>query len=58
MADLCVRAKDQAQAPHKRTARCMDRQDYFDWAKQVADQIPDPSPQLLSLFKAVYDRRP
>jgi len=34
------------------------RQEYFDWSKQVVDQIPDPSPGLLSLFMAAYGRRP
>jgi GTP diphosphokinase / guanosine-3',5'-bis(diphosphate) 3'-diphosphatase len=34
------------------------RQEYFDWAKQVVDQIPDPPADLLSLFMAIYDRRP
>jgi GTP diphosphokinase / guanosine-3',5'-bis(diphosphate) 3'-diphosphatase len=34
------------------------RQEYFDWAKQVVDQIPDPPPKLLSLFMAIYGRRP
>jgi hypothetical protein len=30
----------------------------FDWAKQVVDQVPDPPPGLLSLFMAIYVRRP
>ena len=34
------------------------RQEYFDWAKQVVDQISEPSADLLSLFTAIYDRRP
>lgn len=34
------------------------RQEYFDWAKQVVDQIREPSPNLLSLFMAIYDQRP
>jgi guanosine-3',5'-bis(diphosphate) 3'-pyrophosphohydrolase len=34
------------------------RQTYFDWAKQVIDQIPDPPPTLLSLFMAIYGRKP
>jgi guanosine-3',5'-bis(diphosphate) 3'-pyrophosphohydrolase len=34
------------------------RQEYFDWAKMVVDQIRDASPELLSLFKAIYGRRP
>jgi len=33
-------------------------QEYFDWAKQVVDQIREPSPNLLSVFMATYDRRP
>jgi guanosine-3',5'-bis(diphosphate) 3'-pyrophosphohydrolase len=34
------------------------RQEYFDWAKQVVDKIPDSPPCLLSLFMAIYGRRP
>ena len=34
------------------------RQDYFDWAKQVVDNIPEPPADLLSLFLATYERRP
>jgi guanosine-3',5'-bis(diphosphate) 3'-pyrophosphohydrolase len=34
------------------------RQEYFDWAKQVVDEIPDPPTDLLSLFKAIYKQRP
>ena len=33
------------------------RQEYFDWAKQVVDKIPDPPAGLLSLFMALYGRR-
>ena len=34
------------------------RQEYFDWAKQVVDQIHEPPPRLMSLFIAIYGRRP
>jgi guanosine-3',5'-bis(diphosphate) 3'-pyrophosphohydrolase len=34
------------------------RQEYFDWAKEVVDQIAEPPPELLSLFRAAYGRRP
>ena len=34
------------------------RQEYFDWAKQVVDRIPNPPTDLLSLFIAEYERRP
>jgi guanosine-3',5'-bis(diphosphate) 3'-pyrophosphohydrolase len=34
------------------------RQEYFDWAKQVVDNIPAPPADLLSLFGAIYRRRP
>jgi len=34
------------------------RQEYFDWAKKVVEQIPEPPPQLLSLFMSAYARRP
>jgi guanosine-3',5'-bis(diphosphate) 3'-pyrophosphohydrolase len=34
------------------------RQEYFDWAKQVVDNIAEPPIELLSLFMAAYERRP
>jgi guanosine-3',5'-bis(diphosphate) 3'-pyrophosphohydrolase len=34
------------------------RQEYFDWAKQVVDAIPDVPPELQSQFDAAYQRRP
>ena len=34
------------------------RQEYFDWAKQVVDKIPDSPAGLLALFTAIYGRRP
>jgi hypothetical protein len=34
------------------------RQEYFEWANRVIDQIPDPPSHLLSLFMAIYDRKP
>jgi guanosine-3',5'-bis(diphosphate) 3'-pyrophosphohydrolase len=34
------------------------RQEYFDWVKQVVDQISDPPAELATLFAAIYDRRP
>ena len=33
-------------------------QEYFDWAKDVVDRIPDAPPRLLSLFQAIHERRP
>jgi len=57
LADIIANLRDTADNPPVKWPLAR-RQDYFDWAKQVADQIPDPSPQLLSLFKAVYNRRP
>jgi GTP diphosphokinase / guanosine-3',5'-bis(diphosphate) 3'-diphosphatase len=34
------------------------RHEYFDWAKQVVDAIPDLPPPLRKLFDDVYARRP
>ena len=34
------------------------RQEYFDWAKQVVENIADPPPWLRRLFDAAYARRP
>jgi guanosine-3',5'-bis(diphosphate) 3'-pyrophosphohydrolase len=56
LADKIANLRDVADSPPNwPLAR---RQKYFDWAKQVVDQIPDPPPGLLSLFIAIYGRRP
>lgn len=34
------------------------RQQYFDWAKQVVDAMPDMPPSLRALFDATYAQRP
>ena len=34
------------------------RQEYFDWAKSVVDNIPEPPQILRELFDAAYARRP
>jgi len=34
------------------------RQDYFDWAKEVVDAIPNPPQALRKLFDAVYAQKP
>jgi guanosine-3',5'-bis(diphosphate) 3'-pyrophosphohydrolase len=34
------------------------RQAYFDWARQVIDNLRDPHPRLLALFDEAYGRRP
>ena len=34
------------------------RQEYFGWAKEVVDRICEPPSNLLSLFMAIYGRKP
>ncbi len=34
------------------------KQDYFDWAKQVVDQVRDASKRLSKAFDAIYELRP
>jgi guanosine-3',5'-bis(diphosphate) 3'-pyrophosphohydrolase len=34
------------------------RQEYFDWAKAVVDNVADVPPRLQVLFDAAYERRP
>lgn len=34
------------------------RQEYFDWARQVVDQVRGVHPQLEAMFDAAYDKRP
>ena len=57
LADKIANLRDVADSPPVNWPLAR-RQEYFDWAKQVVDQIPDPPPGLLSLFMAIYDRRP
>lgn len=57
LADKIANLRDVADSPPVNWPLAR-RQEYFDWAKQVVDQIPDPTPDLLSLFMAIYGRRP
>ena len=57
LADKIANLRDVADRPPVKWPLAR-RQKYFDWAKQVVDRIPEPLPELLSLFMAVYDRRP
>jgi GTP diphosphokinase / guanosine-3',5'-bis(diphosphate) 3'-diphosphatase len=57
LADKIANLRDVADSPPVNWPLAR-RQEYFDWAKQVVDQIPDPPPGLLSLFMAIYGRRP
>ena len=57
LADKIANLRDVADSPPVNWSLAR-RQEYFDWAKQVVDQITDPPPYLLSLFMAIYDRRP
>jgi GTP diphosphokinase / guanosine-3',5'-bis(diphosphate) 3'-diphosphatase len=34
------------------------RQEYFDWAKSVVDEIPNRPPVLRKLFDSAYAKRP
>lgn len=34
------------------------KQEYFDWAKQVVDQIRDASPKLATVFDEIYAQKP
>jgi GTP diphosphokinase / guanosine-3',5'-bis(diphosphate) 3'-diphosphatase len=57
LADKIANLRDVADSPPVNWSLAR-RQEYFDWAKQVVDQIPDSPPDLLSLFMAIYGRRP
>ena len=57
LADKIANLRDVADSPPVNWSLAR-RQEYFDWAKQVVDQIPEPPPGLLSLFSAIYGRRP
>ena len=57
LADKIANLRDVADSPPVNWPLAR-RQEYFDWAKQVADQIREPPHDLLSLFMAIYDRRP
>jgi GTP diphosphokinase / guanosine-3',5'-bis(diphosphate) 3'-diphosphatase len=57
LADKIANLRDVADGPPVKWSLAR-RQKYFDWAKQVVDQIPEPPADLLSLFMAIYDRRP
>lgn len=57
LADKIANLRDVADSPPANWP-LVRRREYFDWAKQVVDQIPDPPAELLRLFMAVYERRP
>jgi guanosine-3',5'-bis(diphosphate) 3'-pyrophosphohydrolase len=57
LADRIANLRDVADSPPVKWSLAR-RQEYFDWAKQVVDHIPEPPADLLSLFMAIYDRRP
>jgi guanosine-3',5'-bis(diphosphate) 3'-pyrophosphohydrolase len=57
LADKIANLRDVADSPPANWPLAR-RQEYFDWAKQVVDKIPDPPAGLLSLFMAIYGRRP
>ena len=57
LADKIANLRDVADSPPVKWSLAR-RQEYFDWAKQVVDKIPEPPADLLSLFMAIYDRRP
>ena len=57
LADKIANLRDVADSPPVKWSLAR-RQEYFDWAKQVVDKIPEPPAVLLSLFMAIYDRRP
>jgi guanosine-3',5'-bis(diphosphate) 3'-pyrophosphohydrolase len=57
LADKIANLRDVADAPPASWS-LTERQEYFDWAKQVVDHIPEPPPRFLLLFTATYNRRP
>jgi GTP diphosphokinase / guanosine-3',5'-bis(diphosphate) 3'-diphosphatase len=57
LADKIANLRDVADSPPIKWPSSR-RQEYFDWAKQVVDNIPEPPPSLLSLFMTIYDRKP
>jgi guanosine-3',5'-bis(diphosphate) 3'-pyrophosphohydrolase len=57
LADKIANLRDVADSPPVKWSLSR-RREYFDWAKQVVDNIPDPPADLLSLFMTIYDRRP
>ena len=57
LADKTANLRDVADSPPVKWSLSR-RREYFDWAKQVVDNIVDPPPDLLRLFVAAYERRP
>ena len=57
LADKIANLRDVADSPPVKWSLAR-RQEYFDWAKQVVDKIPEPPAGLLSLFMATNGRRP
>jgi guanosine-3',5'-bis(diphosphate) 3'-pyrophosphohydrolase len=57
LADKIANLRDVADSPP--TGWSLERrQEYFDWAKNVVDNVPNVPPPLQSLFDAAYERRP
>jgi guanosine-3',5'-bis(diphosphate) 3'-pyrophosphohydrolase len=57
LGDKICNLKDVADAPPAKWD-LQRRQDYFDWAKRVVDQIRGTNPGLEAAFDAAYTRRP
>lgn len=57
LADKIANLRDVANSPPKDWS-LQRRQEYFDWAKAVVDNIADAPPRLRELFDAAYARRP
>jgi GTP diphosphokinase / guanosine-3',5'-bis(diphosphate) 3'-diphosphatase len=57
IADKIANLRDVADSPPVKWSLSR-RQEYFDWAKQVVDNIAEPPADLYCLFMATYDRRP
>jgi GTP diphosphokinase / guanosine-3',5'-bis(diphosphate) 3'-diphosphatase len=56
IADKIANLRDVADTPPVEWSLA-ERREYFDWAKQVVDNIPEPPAGLLSIFTEVYERR-
>jgi GTP diphosphokinase / guanosine-3',5'-bis(diphosphate) 3'-diphosphatase len=57
IADKIANLRDVADTPPVEWSLA-ERREYFDWAKQVVDNIPEPPAELLPIFTEVYERRP
>jgi len=57
LADKIANLRDVADAPPANWS-LERRQEYFDWAKAVVDNIREPPHLLSALFAQIYRRRP